>query len=143
MFPTLFDAVVFRAAVGVCFGPGGATCVALLFITAPYGRYNRSGWGPAVDARLGWMAMELPAAVALPALFPISGRTANLATLALLALWETHYLQRALVYPWLLSSASARMPLAIPVLGAIFNLFNAYLQGGWLFRVGPATGWTG
>ena len=137
MFQRLFDPVVFRAAVGACFGLGGAACVALCFITAPYGRYSRAGWGPAVDARLGWTAMELPAVVALPALLLISGRTANLATLALLVLWEIHYLQRALVYPWLLSRAAARMPLTIPVLGVTFNLFNAYLQGGWLFHVGP------
>jgi hypothetical protein len=140
IFQTLFDPVVFRGVVWVWFGLGAATFVALLFVTAPYGRHSRSGWGPTVDARLGWMAMELPAAVAFPALLLTSGRTVNLAAVVFLAMWEIHYLQRALVYPFLLSRGAARMPLTIPVLAAIFNLFNAYLQGGWLFRVGPGYG---
>jgi len=137
---TLFDPVVFQTAVWAWFGLCAATLAALLFITAPYGRHSRSGWGPRVDARLGWMAMELPAAVAFPALLLTSGRPANLADLAFLLLWEIHYLQRTFVYPFLLSRGSAPMPLAIPVLAVIFNLVNAYLQAGWLFRVGPGHG---
>jgi steroid 5-alpha reductase family enzyme len=29
------------------------------------------------------------------------------------------------------------MPISIPALGIVFNVFNGYLQGGWLFRVSP------
>ena len=35
--------------------------VALFFVTAPYGRHLRAGWGPMLPARLGWMVMEAPA----------------------------------------------------------------------------------
>ena len=39
----------------------GATCLALLFVTAPYGRHRRPGWGPTVSNRVGWILMEMPA----------------------------------------------------------------------------------
>ena len=33
--------------------------IVLLNISAPYGRHNRSGWGPQIDNKLGWILMEL------------------------------------------------------------------------------------
>jgi hypothetical protein len=36
------------------------TFASLLFVTAPYGRHARSGWGPTVSAKLGWVLMECP-----------------------------------------------------------------------------------
>ena len=32
--------------------------VVLLFIVAPYGRHVRSGWGLALDSKIGWVVME-------------------------------------------------------------------------------------
>ena len=37
------------------FGSALATFLALLFVTAPYGRHHRPGWGPSVGRRLGWL----------------------------------------------------------------------------------------
>jgi 3-oxo-5-alpha-steroid 4-dehydrogenase 1 len=138
----MFDGVLFYRAVYAGFA---AACVALVvqcFIPAPYGRYSRPGWGPALDPRLGWLAMELPAATAVAVLFLTSDRTANLPAIVFLAMWELHYVHRTLVFPFLLRPGTARMPASIPAMGILFNLFNAYLQGGWLFRVSPPYGRT-
>jgi 3-oxo-5-alpha-steroid 4-dehydrogenase 1 len=35
----------------------------LFFVTAPYGRHFRPGWGPAIGSRAGWIAMEWPSVV--------------------------------------------------------------------------------
>ena len=43
----------------------GVTCLALLFVTAPYGRFTRAGWGPRLSARWGWVLMETPALLTL------------------------------------------------------------------------------
>jgi hypothetical protein len=36
------------------------TLAALSFVTAPYGRYVRDGWGPTVPSRIGWIAGASP-----------------------------------------------------------------------------------
>jgi 3-oxo-5-alpha-steroid 4-dehydrogenase 1 len=139
----MFEAAFFYRVVYAGFAAGLAALIALCFFPAPYGRHSRSGWGPAIDPRIGWIAMELPAVATVAALFVTSDRTASLAGLVFLAMWEFHYVHRAFVYPLLLRPGSARMPVSIPALGIVFNLFNGYLQGGWLFRVSPryAAGW--
>ena len=43
------------------FAIAGVVFVLLFFISAPYGRYQRRGWGPALPARWAWMIMESPA----------------------------------------------------------------------------------
>ncbi len=110
---------------------------ALLFLSAPYGRFARSGWGPVLPASWGWFLMELPSLAVPPILF-ISGRAwGSTWAWAALAVWEAHYIQRDLIYPFLLRS-SRPMPLAVLGMGFAFNLLNAYLNAWWLFRPGAA-----
>ena len=45
------------------------TALALLFITAPYGRHVRSGWGPTLGNRVGWVLMESPSVVVFALVF--------------------------------------------------------------------------
>jgi hypothetical protein len=87
--------------------------------------------------------MEAPAALIVAAVFFIAGRPATPAALALFGLWQLHYLYRALVYPMLLSPAARALPAAVPAMAIGFHLLNGYLQGGWLFFVGPVypDGW--
>src|SRR6059058_1632327 len=84
------------------------TFVGLRFVTAPYGRHGRDGWGPTVPARLGWLVMEAPAPVVFAAVYLTGPHRAAAVPLVLLALWELHYVQRAFVYPFLMRSG-ARM----------------------------------
>ena len=51
-------------------------------------------------------------------------------------LFLLHYFQRSFVFP-LLIKGKGRMPLAIIVMGVVFNIVNAYMIGGWLFYVSP------
>ena len=51
----------YRALVLLELALAALTFVGLRFVTAPYGRHGRGGWGPTVSARLGWLIMESPA----------------------------------------------------------------------------------
>ena len=47
-------------------------------------------------------------------------------------LFQLHYLQRAFVFPFLLKGKS-RMPVAIMLMGIVFNVLNGMMQAGGLF----------
>jgi 3-oxo-5-alpha-steroid 4-dehydrogenase 1 len=107
--------------------------VTLFFVTAPYGRYVRRGWGPAVPARLGWLAMEAPSALLFAALFVAGPWNRGAVAWTFLVLWEAHYVHRAFVYPWMLRDRDRTMPLSVVAMALAFNAVNATINGVWLF----------
>ncbi len=113
-----------------------STFISLFFFTAPYGRHARSGWGPLVNSKAGWILMEAPASLMMFFYFFISGRTDNLVLIVFLLIWQTHYFHRAFIYPFSIRS-SGKMALSISLSGLAFNLFNTYLQGRWIFTLLP------
>jgi protein-S-isoprenylcysteine O-methyltransferase Ste14 len=116
---------------------GAVIFVSLLFITAPYGRHVRSNWGPTLPARFGWVLMEIPSPALMILFFALGDRHTNGPAIALLCLWLLHYGNRTFVFPFRLSPGSKPMPLAIAAFGFLFNLFNGYLNGRYLFSFGP------
>jgi len=116
------------------------TFVALLLVAAPYGRHARAGWGPALPARAGWLLMESPAVVAFGAAWAAGPHRAGTAALALLALWELHYLYRSLVYPALLRPGS-RMPASVVAMAIAFNVLNGGINGWWISHRAYPAGW--
>jgi 3-oxo-5-alpha-steroid 4-dehydrogenase 1 len=114
----------------------GVTALALLFVAAPYGRYERGGWGPTLPAALGWVLMELPA-VALFAVFFFAGdHRFEVVPLVLLGLWQLHYLNRTFVFPLRMRAPGRRMPLLIAFLAIAFNTLNAYVNARWISHLG-------
>ena len=106
--------------------------VFLFFFTAPYGRHARAGWGPSVRSRVGWILMETPAVLSI-LYFCLSARTGPLGIVwVFLALWQTHYLYRTYVFPFLLRARGKRMPILIVLSGMTFNVFNGYVNGRYL-----------
>lgn len=111
--------------------------IALRWVEPAYGVTYREGWGPSVPNRLGWVAMELPALAVMVLLWALSPRGGEVAPAVMASLFAVHYAQRTFVFPLLMRGRS-RMPVAIPLMGMVFNTVNAYLIGGWLFYVSPA-----
>jgi hypothetical protein len=111
------------------------------FVTAPYGRHVRAGWGPGLPNRLGWFVMEAVSLVLFAALFLSGGAPKTPATWIFFALWVAHYGNRSLIFPWRTKTRGKIIPLGI-VLGAVsFNLVNAGLNGFYLGSLAhyPAT----
>lgn len=109
----------------------------LFFVTAPYGRFVRSGWGPTVGRTAGWVLMEAPSALLMILFFCTGNRTDNLPAIVFLLIWQAHYLHRAFVYPFQLRGREKRMTLVTVLLGVVFNAGNTYLNGRALFALTP------
>jgi 3-oxo-5-alpha-steroid 4-dehydrogenase 1 len=113
----------------------GAVFLFSLFVTAPYGRHGRTRWsGPDLPSRIGWMLMELPQPAGFVACF-LLGQRRDLVSLVLLGMWCFHYSYRTLIYPFI-PRASA-ISLSVVSMGFALNVGFSYLNGRWLFTLGP------
>lgn len=98
-----------------------------------YGRHAKPG-GLKLPNKIAWIVMELPAPITI--LVVSLFEKVNVGALALLSIWEIHYIHRAFIYPFWISKG-APMPLWIAVVGSSFNFVNGYLNGRWLTYFGP------
>ena len=87
------------------------------------------------------MLMEAPVFIVMLLLWWNSPRYNSIVPLIFFLLFQLHYFQRAFVFPFLLKGKS-RMPLAIMMMGMLFNLLNGFMQGEWLFYLAPETLYT-
>lgn len=107
--------------------------ITLFFISAPYGRHTRRGWGASINNKLGWVIMEAPAPIVFFAFFVLGDNRITISMLVFLSLWLLHYIHRAFIYPFGLQSTTNRMPLFIIISAVLFNTVNGYLNGRYIF----------
>jgi protein-S-isoprenylcysteine O-methyltransferase Ste14 len=107
--------------------------ILLLFIPAPYGRHVRSGWGPTIPDRAGWIVMEAPSALVFAACFVAGPHHNTVTAWVFLGAWLFHYIYRAFIYPLRRSGAGRPMPLSVVLMAIGFNCVNGYLNGRYLF----------
>lgn len=110
--------------------------VALYVVEAGYGYLFNPKYGAPIPSRLGWVLMESPVLIAMIALWWFSERRMECVELLLFGLFSVHYIQRSFIFPFLMRSGS-QMPVGIVLMGMIFNVINAIMQGGWLFYIAP------
>lgn len=130
----MFEANFYYSVVGIMIILAVIVFIALQRLTAGYGMMYNPKWGPSLDNHFGWVLMEAPAFICMLLFWLFSDRAAQPALVVMAALFETHYFQRSFIFPLLLRGHS-RMPLAIILMGFVFNVINAYIIGGWLFYV--------
>ena len=106
---------------------GIASFILLQFVTAPYGRHTKKGWGPEISNKLGWVIMEAPSFFIL-LLFYLSSDQSSYASL-LSILWLAHYFNRTFIYPFRIRTKGKKMPLVIVGSAIFFNCINAGLNG--------------
>jgi len=122
--------------VGLLFLLAALTFGLLQFVSAPYGRHERTGWGPRIPARLGWIVMESPSGVGFALIFALSGGfAAGPGPIALFTMWQVHYTHRTFVFP-LRMRTGRPMPLTVVLLAFGFNCLNAYVNARWIGHFG-------
>jgi 3-oxo-5-alpha-steroid 4-dehydrogenase 1 len=130
----LFNPTLFNGVLATMTLMGIVVMAALFFIEAGYGMMYRRTWGPSISNKTGWVLMEAPVFIVMLLLWWYSDRRTEVVPVVFLILFEIHYAQRSFIFP-LLMRGHNRMPLAIIVMGIVFNVINAYMQGGWIFHV--------
>ncbi|MDE0083591.1 MAG: hypothetical protein OXT72_13185, partial [Gammaproteobacteria bacterium] len=139
----VLEQIFHRALVWAMFAMAIVTFAVLLRLKAPYGRYYAGhGWGPALPNRVGWVLMELPAAIAFAVIYFIGSSASEPVPLIFFGIWQCHYLNRALVYPLRTRTAGKRVPLAVVASGIGFNVVNAYVNARFVSEFGAyGVGW--
>ncbi len=104
-----------------------AACVfpILLFVTAPYGRHQRAGWGPTMPARWGWVVMESPSVFLFAVLWAENPQHAEPMVTALGLVWFLHYTQRTFVFPFLMRGGDRPNAVVTVAIAIVFNTLNA------------------
>lgn len=110
--------------------------VALYYVRAGYGMFHTPKWGLSVNNKLGWVLMEAPVFLVMLYLWWNSSVRFDAAPFLFFLLFELHYFQRSFIFPFLMKGKS-RMPLAIMLMGVVFNVLNGLMQGEWLFYLAP------
>jgi 3-oxo-5-alpha-steroid 4-dehydrogenase 1 len=125
----------------VWIGVAVGTFFLLFFVTAPYGRHTRSGWGPTLPAKLGWILMEAVAPLAFLYFFLKGNKSPNWVTVLFMGLFLLHYINRAFIYPFRMKNSERPMTLTVVLMGMFFNSVNGLLNGRYLnlfaFRYNP------
>lgn len=97
----------------------------LFFISAPYGRHARPGFGPTVPAKLGWLVMEAPSFFLFGILWLLNPQWGTPVVTLLGLAWLLHYGQRTFVFPVLMRDEKKRQPLLTVTMAIVFNVLNA------------------
>jgi 3-oxo-5-alpha-steroid 4-dehydrogenase 1 len=106
---------------------GVVSFIVLQFVTAPYGKHIKKGWGPEISNKFGWMIMELPSFLIIMYFFLISGQSSYAKMLSVL--WLIHYFNRSFIYPLRIRTKGKKIPMVIVISAIFFNLINGGLNG--------------
>ncbi|KAK0135265.1 3-oxo-5-alpha-steroid 4-dehydrogenase 1 [Merluccius polli] len=119
------------------------TFFTLLFENVPYGRHASSKYGFPVNVKFAWFVQELPAFM-VPlclVLWTSSAKTSQLPNRLLIAMYFCHYVQRSLVYPFLIRGGKPT-PVVSFALAFVFCIYNGYMQIRYLSHYAEyPTGW--
>lgn len=129
------EAQIFTYVLIVVFVGAAMTALSTLSVSAPYGRHGRVGWGASMNTRAAWVVMEAPSVFLFLYIFAQGRGALELAPLLLCAMWQAHYVQRTLIYPFRMR-VGRPTPVAVVAMGFTFNCANSYLNARWISHLG-------
>ncbi len=132
MSPDIFTSA-FHIYLYVMIGLAVIVFVALYFVDASYGAFTKKSWGKAINNKLAWFLMESPIFFAMIIIWLLSPHRFETVPMVFLLIFEIHYFQRSLIFPWLMKGKKSQMSIAVMLTGIAFNILNALMQGYWIF----------
>jgi 3-oxo-5-alpha-steroid 4-dehydrogenase 1 len=108
--------------------------ILLFYISAPYGKFLREGWGPLIRSKWAWLIMESPSP-ALMAYYFVTSDQKNLPQIFFIFFWLAHYIHRTLIYPFSQSGRDKSYPFILVCMAFIFNCFNGFINGFGVFHL--------
>jgi 3-oxo-5-alpha-steroid 4-dehydrogenase 1 len=108
--------------------------ILLFFISAPYGKFSRKGWGPAIKSKWAWMIMEFPSPALIFFFFIIADQK-HLPQIIFMCLWLGHYLHRTFIYPFSQSGKEKDYPVVLVIIAFVFNCLNGFVNGYGIFHL--------
>ena len=98
------------------------------------GRFGGTARGPTIDARWGWLLMELSALAVFPVVY-LAAAERHAVGDVLVAVWLAHYIHRTLVWPWIVQRQARPFPAVTAAAGFGFNLVNGVFLGLFVARI--------
>jgi len=108
--------------------------ILLFFVSAPYGKFRRKGWGWTIRAKWAWMLMEFASPALITYYFIISGEK-SLPQYFFVIFWLLHYVHRTFIYPFTQSGRDKPYPFIIVFMALIFNCLNGFVNGYGVFHL--------
>lgn len=108
--------------------------ILLFYISAPYGKFLRKGWGKTIRTKWAWMIMEFPSPVLIFLFFILAGQKSVL-QIFFVIFWLSHYLHRTFLYPFRQSGKEKPYPLILVIMAFIFNYMNGLINGYGVFHI--------
>jgi protein-S-isoprenylcysteine O-methyltransferase Ste14 len=125
---------VYRDSLVLIFGFAVFIFVLLFFVSAPYGKFLRKGWGPAIKTKWAWLIMEFPSPAMMIFFFIIS-KQKSVPQIIFVILWLAHYLYRTFIYPFTQSGKEKPYPLVLVFMALVFNFCNGFVNGYGIFNL--------
>lgn len=107
--------------------------IILFFVSAPYGKFLRKGWGPVLRSKWAWMLMEFPSP-ALMVIFFITSGSFGIPGFVFLSIWLVHYLHRTFIYPFRQPGKEKDFPAVVALMAFVFNCINGTINGYGVFH---------
>lgn len=95
----------------------------------PYGRYAQPDQNRSMAAKPAWLLFESPQLWAFAVTFWVTVQSPGAPAIVLFALWESHYIYRAVVYPIQRNDRGKQFPISAIVFGMLINIVMGFANG--------------
>jgi steroid 5-alpha reductase family enzyme len=119
---------LYRDSLIIIYGCAVLVFILLFFVSAPYGKFLRKGWGLTIKTKWAWLIMEFLSPTLITLFFIFSDKK-NIVLIIFLTVWLLHYVHRTFYYPFRQSGKDKPYPVILVVMAMVFNFFNGFVNG--------------